>query len=232
MNGCELKILIKLLLSKKSGILLTRWVSIKSVLERIWKLQIPTQARSSVWIMANLYSYIGLTLWPQAKITSCFLLAGISVKKRKSAEKEILDDLKKVTHFVRQDKALFAQVINEKNTAKTRKEITRLQKDIDVMKNVALNWQHYSGDFLMTMSLAEYRWVLQGPDWVVNFRAENLERNHTTVISKNGKTQKNRWQMWTCLLRKQKYIQYRPHRTDCQDTAHVYWEDWGRRLKG
>lgn len=49
-------------------------------------------------------------------------------------EKVILDDLKRVTHFARQDETLFAQVINEKNTAETRKEITRLQKEIDVMK--------------------------------------------------------------------------------------------------
>lgn len=49
-------------------------------------------------------------------------------------EKVILDELKRVTHFARQDEALFAQVINEKNTAETRKEITRLQKNIDVMK--------------------------------------------------------------------------------------------------
>lgn len=49
-------------------------------------------------------------------------------------EKVILDDLKRVTHFARQDEALFAQYINEKNTAETRKEITRLQKEIDVMK--------------------------------------------------------------------------------------------------
>ncbi|WZL75060.1 DUF4368 domain-containing protein [Clostridiaceae bacterium 35-E11] len=49
-------------------------------------------------------------------------------------EKVILDDLKRVTHFARQDEALFAQVINEKNTAETRKEIARLQKEIDVMK--------------------------------------------------------------------------------------------------
>ncbi len=48
--------------------------------------------------------------------------------------KVILDDIKRVTHFARQDEALFAQFINEKNTAETRKEITRLQKELDVMK--------------------------------------------------------------------------------------------------
>lgn len=49
-------------------------------------------------------------------------------------EKVILDDIKRVTHFARQDEALFAQYINEKNTTQTRKEIARLQKEIDVMK--------------------------------------------------------------------------------------------------
>lgn len=53
-------------------------------------------------------------------------------------EKVMLDDLKRVTHFARQDEALFAQVISEKNTAETRKEITRLPKDIDVMKKRGL----------------------------------------------------------------------------------------------
>lgn len=46
----------------------------------------------------------------------------------------ILDDLKRVTHFARQEETLFAQFINEKNTADTRKEISGLQKDIDVMR--------------------------------------------------------------------------------------------------
>ena len=46
----------------------------------------------------------------------------------------ILDDLKRVTHFARREEALFAQHINQKNTAETRKEITRLQKELDTMK--------------------------------------------------------------------------------------------------
>lgn len=45
----------------------------------------------------------------------------------------ILDDIKRVTHFARQDETLFAQYINQKNTAETRKEITRLQKELDTM---------------------------------------------------------------------------------------------------
>ncbi|MEM1485798.1 DUF4368 domain-containing protein [Oscillospiraceae bacterium PP1C4] len=49
-------------------------------------------------------------------------------------DKVILDDIKRVTHFARQDEALFAQFINEKNTAETRKEIIRLQKELDVMR--------------------------------------------------------------------------------------------------
>jgi hypothetical protein len=46
----------------------------------------------------------------------------------------ILDDLKRVTHFARQDEALFAEYINRKNTADTRKEITVLQKELEDMR--------------------------------------------------------------------------------------------------
>ncbi|MDD3202694.1 MAG: DUF4368 domain-containing protein, partial [Pygmaiobacter massiliensis] len=46
----------------------------------------------------------------------------------------ILDDLKRVTHFARQDEVLFAEYINRKNTADTRKEITALQKELEVMR--------------------------------------------------------------------------------------------------
>ena len=46
----------------------------------------------------------------------------------------ILDDLKRVTHFARQDEALFAECINRKNTADTRKEITALQKELETMR--------------------------------------------------------------------------------------------------
>ncbi|MDR1770524.1 MAG: hypothetical protein LBS02_07800 [Hungatella sp.] len=44
-----------------------------------------------------------------------------------------MDDLKRVTHFARQDEALFAEYINRKNTSYTRKEITALQKELEVM---------------------------------------------------------------------------------------------------
>ena len=46
----------------------------------------------------------------------------------------ILDDLKRVTHFARQDEALFAECINRKNTSDTRKEITALQKELETMR--------------------------------------------------------------------------------------------------
>ena len=46
----------------------------------------------------------------------------------------ILDDLKRVTHFARQDEVLFAECINRKNTADTRKEITALQKELEGMR--------------------------------------------------------------------------------------------------
>lgn len=46
----------------------------------------------------------------------------------------ILDDLKRVTHFARQDEGMFTECINRKNTATTRKEITAVQKELDTMR--------------------------------------------------------------------------------------------------
>lgn len=48
-------------------------------------------------------------------------------------DKVILDDIKRVTHFARQDEDLFIQHINEKNSAETRTAITNLQKELDKM---------------------------------------------------------------------------------------------------
>ncbi len=45
----------------------------------------------------------------------------------------ILDDLRRVTHFARQQEALFIQYINRKNNAETKREIDRLQRELDVM---------------------------------------------------------------------------------------------------
>jgi DNA invertase Pin-like site-specific DNA recombinase/uncharacterized protein YktA (UPF0223 family) len=46
----------------------------------------------------------------------------------------ILDDLRRVTHFARQQEALFIQYINQKNNAETKREIDRLQRELDVMR--------------------------------------------------------------------------------------------------
>lgn len=46
----------------------------------------------------------------------------------------ILDDLKRVSHFARQDEVLFVECINRKNTVEIRREITGLQKELDVMR--------------------------------------------------------------------------------------------------
>ncbi|WP_317853749.1 recombinase family protein [Chakrabartyella piscis] len=48
-------------------------------------------------------------------------------------DKIILDDIKRVTHFARQDEALFTKHINEKNTVETRATINKLQKELDIM---------------------------------------------------------------------------------------------------
>lgn len=46
----------------------------------------------------------------------------------------VLDDLKRVTHYARQKEKLFAEHITRKNSAETRQEITRIQREIDALK--------------------------------------------------------------------------------------------------
>ena len=46
----------------------------------------------------------------------------------------VLDDLRRVTHFARMKEWQFAQYINQKNTAELRREINRLQKELDSMR--------------------------------------------------------------------------------------------------
>lgn len=49
----------------------------------------------------------------------------------------VLDDLLRVTHFARQQEALFIQHINQKNNAETRREIERLQRELELMRRRA-----------------------------------------------------------------------------------------------
>ncbi len=46
----------------------------------------------------------------------------------------VLDDLLRVTHFARQQEALFIQYINRKNNAETRRDIERLQRELELMR--------------------------------------------------------------------------------------------------
>ena len=46
----------------------------------------------------------------------------------------IMDDLLRVTHFARQKETLFAQYINQKNSAELKKEMNSLQRDLEVMR--------------------------------------------------------------------------------------------------
>lgn len=46
----------------------------------------------------------------------------------------VLDDLLRVTHFARQQEALFIQYINRKNNTETRREIERLQRELELMR--------------------------------------------------------------------------------------------------
>lgn len=46
----------------------------------------------------------------------------------------VLDDLRRVTHFARMKERQFAQYINQRNTAELRREINRVQKELDAMR--------------------------------------------------------------------------------------------------
>ena len=46
----------------------------------------------------------------------------------------MLDDLKRVTHFARKKERQFAEYIQQKNSAQLRREISRLQKELDAGK--------------------------------------------------------------------------------------------------
>ena len=45
----------------------------------------------------------------------------------------VLDDLKRITHFARQQEALFVEHINRRNNTETRREIENLTKELDTM---------------------------------------------------------------------------------------------------
>ncbi|WP_412531140.1 recombinase zinc beta ribbon domain-containing protein [Lawsonibacter sp. OA9] len=46
----------------------------------------------------------------------------------------VLDDLRRVTHFARMKEWQFAEYINQKNTLELRREINRVQKELDAMR--------------------------------------------------------------------------------------------------
>ena len=46
----------------------------------------------------------------------------------------VLDDLRRVTHFARMKERQFAEYINQKNTMELRREINRVQKELDAMR--------------------------------------------------------------------------------------------------
>ena len=46
----------------------------------------------------------------------------------------VLDDLRRVTHFARMKERQFAEYINQKNSLELRREIDRVQKDLDAMR--------------------------------------------------------------------------------------------------
>jgi len=61
------------------------------------------------------------------------ICTGHYIREKQLAE-IVLDDLRRVTHFARQNEALFIQHINQKNSAETKREIDRLQRELDGMR--------------------------------------------------------------------------------------------------
>jgi len=61
------------------------------------------------------------------------ICTGHYIREKQLAE-IVLDDLRRVTHFARQNEALFIQHINQKNSAETKREIDGLQRELDSMR--------------------------------------------------------------------------------------------------
>ena len=53
--------------------------------------------------------------------------------RRSTLEAVVLDDLRRVTHFARQNETLFAEHIGKKNRAESQREMRRLRKEIDAL---------------------------------------------------------------------------------------------------
>lgn len=90
----------------------------------------------------------------------------------------VLDDLKRVTHYARKNEALFAQHIQQKSSAEARREMNRLQKELDGLekRNRALTTlfkRLYEDNVLGKIPDEQYRVLSQG---YLQEQKENEER--------------------------------------------------------
>ncbi|MEA4921593.1 MAG: recombinase family protein [Clostridiaceae bacterium] len=102
----------------------------------------------------------------------------------------VLDDLRRVTHFARQQEALFVQHINQKNSAEAKHEIERLQRELDAMKHrdtelSALFRRLYEDNVLGRITNEQFRVLSEG----YNDEQSSLKENIPQTVEQIGKLQ-------------------------------------------
>jgi hypothetical protein len=102
----------------------------------------------------------------------------------------VLDDLRRVTHFARQQEALFVQHINQKNSAEAKHEIERLQRELDAMKHrdtelSALFRRLYEDNVLGRITNEQFRVLSEG----YNDEQNSLKKNIPQAVEQMEKLQ-------------------------------------------
>ncbi len=87
--------------------------------------------------------------------------------RRAALETVLLDDLRRVTHFARQNEALFAEHIGQKCKAESQREMRRIRKEIDALNKrqaelMALFKRLYEDNVLGRIPDAQYQVLSQG----------------------------------------------------------------------
>ena len=107
----------------------------------------------------------------------------------------VLDDLRRVTHFARMKERQFAEYINQKNTMELRREINRVQKELDAMRRrdgelSTLFKRRYEDNVLgrvtneqFRMLSADYNGEQKELESAIPAREEQLERLKASVAN-------------------------------------------------
>ena len=107
----------------------------------------------------------------------------------------VLDDLRRVTHFARMKERQFAEYINQKNTLELRREINRVQKELDAMcrrdgELSALFKRFYEDNVLgrvtneqFRMLSADYNGEQKELESAISAKEEQLERLKASVAN-------------------------------------------------